>query len=69
MAIDSKIDFLREAETALAESVTASDMTRIMKVLSDVLEYKDQPKHHVVNYLVREYQPRRPDNCPMKEET
>lgn len=38
------------------------------KLMCNVLEYKDQPKHHVVNYLVREYQPRRPDNCPMKEE-
>ena len=38
MAMDSKQDFLRNAESALGEIVTASDMNRILKALSDVLE-------------------------------
>ena len=38
MAIDAKMDFLRRAESALADSVTVSDMVNIMNVLSDVLQ-------------------------------
>ena len=38
MAMDSKQDFLRNAESALGEIVTASDMNRILKALSDVDE-------------------------------
>jgi len=38
MAMESKVDFLRSAETALAEVVTASDMKKIMRTLADVLE-------------------------------
>ena len=38
MAMDSKIDFLRDAEKALSETVTHSDMSKIMAKLADVLE-------------------------------
>ena len=38
MAMDSKQDFLRSTEKALGDIVTASDMNRILKALSDVLE-------------------------------
>ena len=38
MAIDVKMDFLREAEKALADKVTAAQMPVIMNALSDVLQ-------------------------------
>ena len=38
MAIDVKMDFLREAEKALADRVTAAQMPGIMNALSDVLQ-------------------------------
>lgn len=41
MAMDSKVDFLREAEKVLADIVTVSDMSKIMTNLSDVLEGYD----------------------------
>ena len=41
MAMESKVDFLRSAETALAEIVTASDMKKVMRTLADVLEGYD----------------------------
>ena len=41
MAMDSKVDFLREVEKALADKVTVADMSGIMTTLSDVLEGYD----------------------------
>ena len=41
MAMDSKMDFLREVEKALADKVTVADMSGIMTTLSDVLEGYD----------------------------
>lgn len=38
MAMDSKIDFLRDVEKSLSEMVTHSDMGKIMAKLADVLE-------------------------------
>jgi len=38
MAIDAKMDFMRQTEKMLAESVTVSDMSKIMNVISDVLQ-------------------------------
>ena len=38
MAIDAKMDFMRQTEKALADSVTVSDMSKIMNVISDVLQ-------------------------------
>lgn len=38
MAMDSKMDFLRETEKSLSDIVTVSDMSKIMTKLSDVLE-------------------------------
>ena len=38
MAIDAKIDFMRKTEQMLAESVTVSDMRKIMSVINDVLQ-------------------------------
>ena len=38
MAIDVKVDFLQQTEKRLADSVTVSDMARIMNVISDVLQ-------------------------------
>ena len=38
MAIDSKIDFMRQTERMLADSVTVSDMQKIMNVINDVLQ-------------------------------
>lgn len=41
MAIDAKVDFLRQTEQALADKVTVSDMAQIMNVISDVLQGYD----------------------------
>ena len=38
MAIDAKVDFMRQTEKALADRVTVSDMAQIMKAISDVLQ-------------------------------
>ena len=41
MAIDAKVDFMRQTEKALADRVTVSDMAQIMNVISDVLQGYD----------------------------
>lgn len=41
MAIDAKVDFIRQAEQALADRVTVSDMTAIMSVINDLLQGYD----------------------------
>jgi hypothetical protein len=38
MAIDAKVDFIRQMELELANVVTVSDMTKIMNAVSNVLE-------------------------------
>ena len=38
MAIDAKIDFMRQTEKQLAESVTVADMPKILNVINDVLQ-------------------------------
>ena len=41
MAIDAKVDFIRQTEQALADRVTVSDMTAIMSVINDLLQGYD----------------------------
>ena len=41
MSMDAKMDFLRQAEKAMADRVTAAEMDGIMKALNDVLEGYD----------------------------
>lgn len=38
MALESKIDFMRQMERQLADKVTVADMAKIMTVVSDILE-------------------------------
>lgn len=41
MAMESKVELLRNVEAALADKVTVSDMNQIMRILTDVLEGYD----------------------------
>lgn len=38
MAIESKVDFMRDVEMSLSEKVTVHDMNIVMKAIADVLE-------------------------------
>ena len=38
MAIDAKVSFLNQTETKLSTEITAADMTKVLSIISDVLE-------------------------------
>lgn len=38
MAIEAKYDFIRRVESGLSSEITANDLTRVMAVISDILE-------------------------------